>query len=118
MNIKLLWYLIALFLISGIWVFGEGVYFEGNTNTPGNGKLYIATSTPLKINLTNPQLKNFVVVDDDPQTTVYYGDAGCSAVTGESIAPGEKVTFTGVPNPFNLYVCTESASAEVRVVEQ
>lgn len=100
------------------WAFANGVYFEGNTNTPSNGKVYIASPTTQNINLVNAQMKNFVVVNDDPENPVLYGDSNCGYSTAQKIAPGEKVTFTGVPNPFNLYVCTEVGSAEFRVVEQ
>ena len=88
------------------------------TDTPQNGNIYLATPTALKVTLTNSQNKNFVVLNDDAENTLYYGDANCSSALGQKIQPMEKVVFAGVPNPFNLYVCTETGSAEVRVVEQ
>ena len=89
-----------------------------NASAPANGKVYVATPTALKINPVNASAKTFVVVNDDPENPVLYGDSACGPSTGQKIQPGEKVTFVGIPSPFNLYVCTATGSATVRVVEQ
>ena len=92
--------------------------FFQNVSAPANGKVYVATPTALKINPVNASAKTFVVVNDDPENPVLYGDSACGPSTGQKIQPGEKVTFVGIPSPFNLYVCTATGSATVRVVEQ
>lgn len=94
----------------------EGIYFQNNVGNPRNARILLVTPTALAVTKINNLDNTFVVMNDDTENTIYYGDSTCST-SSQKILPTEKVTFQGAVTGFTIYVCTASGSAELRVVE-
>jgi hypothetical protein len=56
-------------------------------------------------------------MDDDPENPILFGDSTCGASTGQKILPQQTVWFNGVTSGFNMWVCTASGSAALRLSE-
>lgn len=96
---------------------GAGVFFADNYGNAMNARVVLATPTATQVKLLSPLNHTLVVMNDDAENPVFYGDSTCTLTLGQKINPLEKVTFQGVDAGFNFYVCTAVGSAEVRLVE-
>ena len=108
---------LCVFCLGASPAMASGVYYMDNLGPAMNGKTVLATPTATQVLLTTPINRTLVVVNDDAENTVFYGDSTCGVNTAQKIQPLEKVTFQGVTAGFNFYICTGQGSAEVRLVE-
>ena len=108
---------VSAILSASLGFCSSAVFFENNMGNPRNGKIILVTPVPTPLLLVNNLDNTLVVMNDDAENIVYYGDWTCGVSTGQKIMPLEKMTIQGAHPGFTMYVCTANGSAEVRLVE-